>query len=211
MRTSIVVGFVALATCGCSSSSVTSSNTNDAGAPDATTGGGDAAIDSGTPMPCPEAIPSAGGSCVKTGIICEYGSQADYECNSIATCSPSLAWVITPPSCSLPDGGSACPASASDVPTGQSCSTLAECDYATTRCACSAQQSGPVETVDGSVVDLWVCENPGSGCPTPRPRIGSACSSSGASCNYGQCSLPDGVTLSCMNGAWEPILQECAQ
>jgi hypothetical protein len=58
-------------------------------------------------------------------------------------------------------------------------------------------------SLDGSVQSHWVCQTASStGCPVPRPALGSPCSQSGLFCNYGACSIPGGTAESCVNGAW---------
>jgi hypothetical protein len=45
------------------------------------------------------------------------------------------------------------------------------------------------------------------GCPDPRPRIGSACTTSGLDCDYGACT--GGVNVECVSGAWQQQNTAC--
>ena len=61
----------------------------------------------------------------------------------------------------------------------------------------------------------WACDpypTP-SGCPEPRPLIGSACTQEGQSCSYGEmCGVVGGPSLGCQNGHWasQPTAASCA-
>ena len=57
---------------------------------------------------------------------------------------------------------------------------------------------------------FWCCPDAPSGtsgCPSPRPRLGSACTSEGTLCDYGGCS--GNVTLQCTGGTWQPTTIGC--
>jgi hypothetical protein len=77
-----------------------------------------------------------------------------------------------------------------------------DCAYPQGQCNCT--YTLPV----GGNMPVWTCFTP-TNCPEPRPRIGSACSSSGttAPCDYGACS--GGIELQCSGGYWKEVLVPC--
>jgi hypothetical protein len=93
------------------------------------------------------------------------------------------------------------------VPKGQSCSGSMECAYPQGRCACTID-FGPVLLEDAGA--SWVCTDPETGCPEPRPQLGTACANEGQTCDYGTCSLPGGVQVACTNGTWALSPAGCA-
>jgi hypothetical protein len=68
-----------------------------------------------------------------------------------------------------------------------------------------------VRLVDGGVTPFWYCQSPGTGgCPQPRPRLGSPCTSSGYSCDYGGgCTIQGGTAQVCTNGVWTETFEAC--
>ena len=164
-------------------------------------GGGDGGLVPG----CPVSPPSLGAPCAKQGLACEYGSDPNVNCNTVARCQ-SGAWQVTPPgdlvTCPTPGIVPGCPASFAQVPQGSVCSPNGLiCGYPQGRCACTYGFGGPVPIDAGS--GYWHCENPNSGCPSPRPRIGSSCSvPANVVCDYGGCILPGGTDLQCLGGVW---------
>jgi hypothetical protein len=173
----------------------------DASAPDATSP--DAAVDGGqdsggvSTTGCPVSPPTAGLPCSVNALECEYGSDPSAACNTLFTCE-SPVWKLdhgpATTGCNTTNSAT-CPMTFADVPIGMSCagSIGLSCDYAQARCDCGV--SPPLATPQ------WNCDTPDeTGCPLPRPRIGSACSMDGQSCDYGYCS--GGVTLLCSAGTW---------
>ncbi len=160
------------------------------------------------------------------GLECEYGSSPVQSCDIVATCMQSQWQVVSPAvsnmgapsdSCSTtPAPG--CPSTFSAVPQGATCSnnTLV-CDYPQARCACT-EGGGPIRVgLDGGVVTFWACQDPTtSGCPIPRPRLGSACTGD-VTCDYGSCTVPGGTAEACEGGVWQetavgcPLLARAAQ
>jgi hypothetical protein len=176
-------------------------------------------VDSGTPPDgghageCPGALPSAGASCSDDQLACEYGNDPSISCDTVVTCT-SGAWVVTQPGPSTPCSDvnpAACPATYADVPQGLSCLTQADCYYPEARCSCDVQcfDLCAVEVDGGPNEKTWACDVPpaSSSCPVPRPRMGSACSAAGQTCDYGAC---DGnVALECTDGVWQRALVGC--
>jgi hypothetical protein len=164
-------------------------------------GGGDGGLVPG----CPASAPSTGTACAEQGLACEYGTDSNVNCNTVARCQ-SGSWQVTPPgdliTCPSPGVVPGCPSSFADVPRGTACSPNGLiCGYPQGRCTCNYGFGGPVPVDAGS--GSWRCENPNAGCPTPRPRIGSSCSVPATLvCDYGGCMLPGGTDLQCLGGTW---------
>jgi hypothetical protein len=58
--------------------------------------------------------------------------------------------------------------------------------------------------------DFWCCPDAPSAvgtCPSPRPRLGTPCTTEGSVCDYGGCS--GNVTLKCDGGTWQPTTIAC--
>ena len=179
-------------------------------------GGPPGGADGGHAGTCPADPPGAGTACPSEGLQCEWGTSNAAVCDTVATCTHG-AWEGTtrqPPdsSCqpSRPDG---CPSSYASVPLGAHCGALigTYCDYPEGRCAC-APPPGPAP-LDASAVAVWLCQEPQSACPRPRPRLGAPCSPpdlpAGQPCDYGACSVPGGAAESCQGGVWVDALTAC--
>jgi hypothetical protein len=149
---------------------------------------------------CPASLPTAGSTCAPSGISCEYGSDPNPECNVIVTCQGSAGWSAPPPGFHCMPG--TCPATYADVPQDKDCSPQGlDCAYPQGQCNCAptVPASGPNP--------VWQCSTPASGCPEPRPREGTACSSPGLTCDYGACT--GGVSLECSDGYWRVAVVAC--
>jgi hypothetical protein len=86
---------------------------------------------------------------------------------------------------------------------GGGCTPNLACYYPEARCTCGT-------LVPGERVG-WLCDtgtnttmdaSAGASCPAPRPRIGTACTEAGLTCEYGWCQSEDDV-LVCVGGVWE--------
>jgi hypothetical protein len=188
------------------------SGSNDGGMPN--DGGGQPDVhpppqDGGTWSPiCPMHQPSAGTSCAMEGLQCEYGNvDPDPACSTIMQCTNGTFQPSTQyGTCMKQPNGSECASSFASVPRGAVCSPNgATCDYELGDCRCEVMLFGP-PLLDASVQPKWDCDDPGPGCPTPRARLGSACTMNGQSCMYRPCSFGE----QCMNGYWQPELIACA-
>ncbi len=165
--------------------------------------------------PCPSTAPSLLTSCSSSleGVSCEYGSDPDLSCNALIVCGQGR-WVtpVTARSqtCPTPAATGACPASYAAAQTAGDCSQSGlACGYPQGRCDCARPTGGP--PIVGGAATKWLCDDAPSGCPSPRPHVGSACSSTGpSSCDYGGCTIPDGVTLACISGTWQVSPTACA-
>ncbi len=160
-------------------------------------GGSDAGGGQGT---CPTTLPASGAPCSVSGLECEYGGNPSVRCNQVAECTAG-AWTYA--------AGGACvvgvcpPTYASAV--AQNCTTSGlVCSYAQGTCGCMFG-GGPIRVIDGSIVSAWSCAPAQTGCPSPRPDIGTPCSQPGDTCDYAPCN--GGVELSCTGGRWdvEPV------
>jgi hypothetical protein len=159
---------------------------------------------------CPIHQPAAGVSCSMEGLECEYGNvDPNPACSTIMQCTngtfqPTMQYGA----CVKQPNGSECAASFAGVPRGMVCSPSgATCNYELGDCRCEVQGFGVIPPlIDGSVQPAWDCDDPGPGCPTPRARLGSACTQNGQSCMYRPCSFGE----QCQNGYWQPELIACA-
>ena len=87
------------------------------------------------------------------------------------------------------------------------CTTIgnAQCDYPEARCSCATQCG-----LEGRPEAFWCCPDAPSGttgCPSPRPRLGSPCTGEGTICDYGGCG--GNVTLACKGSTWQPTTIGC--
>ena len=176
--------------------------------------GNDASTDAGSTL-CPASAPTAGSKCTASGVgeyQCEYGSSTDRACNVVARCGSSGVWSITasdPNGCGVKNPPQ-CPATYATVPVGKSCFDAypSDCSYPEGQCTC-APSGGPVP-LDAAAAATWHCDIPSdSKCPRPRPKLGSACSTPDLSCDYGACTLPNGVGMACKQGMWVEVPVPC--
>ncbi len=167
--------------------------------------------DSGGPATaCPASPPAVGAPCDLT-YECEYGTDPDVDCDTVYSCAADDAgkaahtwFVSTKPlatGCSTTNAA-ACPASYADL--GATCSSSGlTCTYPQARCSCSLA-CGMEEGENLA----WCCPDApeGDGCPSPRPRLGTACTGASDDCDYGMCS--GNVGESCGDaGVWAPVVQ----
>jgi hypothetical protein len=159
--------------------------------------------DGGADLVCPTTPPTASAACSQDKLACEYGSNPDPSCNQAFECSGG-AWVDRTSGVACPPQ-SDCPASYASIPATENCSpeTLT-CAYPEGECICT-QSLGGVEKQTPS----WDCIPVVSGCPSPRPDLGTACvaNSSNQQCDYGQCS--GGISMSCQQGVWQQVFAAC--
>jgi hypothetical protein len=159
----------------------------------------DAATDAAAPWSpvCPEAAPTQGSACTDEGLDCEYG------CSNVLTCADGTWGGAVLPVASLCDAGPnspGCPADASAVLQQTTClASGTSCEYAEKICTCISPQDPRPDAGN-----TWFC-GPESGCPFPRPRIGSSCATASQQCDYAQC----GSTQVCMGGVWQPTEGGC--
>jgi len=138
-------------------------------------------------------------------LLCEFGDDPLVQCNALASCGVDGAWIVSGP----PDvGDSGCPtvlppacpstfAAAEDASVACSPSLLF-CTYPDGMCACDPDGFTPD---GGAYAYAWTCSAPpASGCPSTRPRFGTACTGA-STCAY--TTYPCGSYESaCSCGAW---------
>ncbi len=197
-----LVGGFAVA-CGGSTASIDGGTTNDSGSSGDSGNGSDA----GT-APCPSSPPTGGTACTKPA-VCEYGSSPNRACNVVATCSGG-SWSLSAPATCGGKNPPKCPATYASVPRGQSCSDAypTDCTYPEGICSCT-YSGGPVP-LDAAAASTWHCDVPSDPkCPSPRPKLGTACSTPNLLCDYGACTFPDGTAMRCEGGYWNATDVPC--
>ena len=166
----------------------------------------DTTSDGGVSSACPNQAPTQGGACASKGLECEYGSDPNVACDTIARCDPT-GWTVTPPStagCPTPPLGPTCPPTFASVKEGASCTTPTACGYQQGTCSCEVY-CGPQYPLghpcEAGTPTTWHCEGGGgsTGCPDARPRIGSTCTTDKLSCSYGDC---NSIGVVCQSGTW---------
>ncbi len=175
----------------------------------------DAGVDVGHPVPdathirdasvsvCPASAPSAGETCTRAGLECEYGSSPNPACNDLWTCSGST-WTHTPHGGACPSPSGTCPSYATASARGSCSPDSLICAYPQGTCICTDDPGG-LPTMGGPD---WFCTATTTGCPATRPALGSACSDpSLKDCDYGQCS--GGVGEACTDGYWTLAMVAC--
>lgn len=75
-----------------------------------------------------------------------------------------------------------------------------ECSYPEGVCACNPSFGPVIQTDAGS---NWRCDQPGEGCPSVKPLLGSSCPTPDKSCVYGDCSRANGSTVRCKDTLWK--------
>lgn len=178
------------------------SSANDGSTSDGSTPGGE----------CPTAVPTAKSPCATPGLSCEYGGTGDHLlCSTIASCQAAASggnqwYVNAPPSgcvASPAENPMGCPPSYATLPTGAACprEPATQCVYAEGVCGCIGCMAD-----GGGASTEWACQPwpAPSGCPEPRPRLGSPCTQEGQSCFYANvCGVNDGEpVMGCQNGRW---------
>jgi hypothetical protein len=187
---------------GSSSSSGGGSGSSSGGSGGSSSGGGSGSSSGGCCLEeCPQTPPTGGTSCPKVGLQCEYGDNPNPDCNDIESCTPT-GWSYPTPGPACPAG--TCPATYADVAQGQDCSPQGlDCSYTQGQCNCDVEPESAKQT------PVWLCTTPASGCPEPRPDIGTSCTQPNLSCDYGGCT--GGIDLECTGGIWQEEATACPQ
>ena len=161
-----------------------------------------------TLSPCPRSQPRENSSCAQPGSTCEYGTNADPECNTTVACegvSFEAAWTPRPRQTCF---SSVCPKSG-DVSSldGRPCDLTddgdaitdadeAICNMTDGVCACTTGRDGASRHER-----RWVCVRPIAVCPPGRPLLGSSCTGT-LWCDYGSCAFKRGSIMECVEGGW---------
>ena len=163
----------------------------------------DAAIESDglttPPVLCPPTPPVVGSPCTSVNEICEYGQSWWLSCNPSVRCGPDHTWgAETKGSSCLGDAAACPPTYAAALEAGINCPP-ADCEYPEGHCTCLGYCGGPPPP--GPTPNTFHCSPTPKGCPTLRPRLGTACTVENQKCNYdlGCCG---GTVLFCMGGVW---------
>jgi hypothetical protein len=162
------------------------------------------------PMACPPSRPRENSTCAVPGSVCEYGTSADQECNTILVCRgvlPESYWEALPSSscrkhvcptdanvasldgkpCALEQGADAEPITDADE---------AVCNMSDGVCACTTGRDGAT-----AHERKWICVKPVTSCPPNRPLAGQACRGN-SWCDYGSCSSKRGLLMECIGSIW---------
>jgi hypothetical protein len=148
---------------------------------------------------CPAAAPAQGTQCTGSSsqIWCEYGSDPNSDCNTIAYCTSS-GWQVSAAGDLNGDQNcptvltTACPATfATAANSGDVCTAIVNCQYPEGLCVCD-QVGGALE-----------CTASAAGCPATRPLAGTSCNADlCGSWGAGTC---DGQSMICYCGLWQPF------
>ncbi len=151
---------------------------------------------------CPDTPPFSGSTCTQDTLTCEYGTNPDPSCNQTFQCNGGVwqdqsSGTICPPQ-------SDCPSTFAQIPNGQDCTPNGlQCAYPQGECICTTSFGGLQKQTPA-----WDCFPAATGCPSPRPDIGSHCSGpTNQQCDYGACS--GGVALECKQGVWQQVITPC--
>jgi hypothetical protein len=145
---------------------------------------------------CSASPPEAGTPCAVPDEACEYGTSWSLECNLVLRCMQGI-WreEFSGAPCPRLDAGSGCPATWQQANAVDAAACPAtDCQYPEGYCECGAACGHGGE-------QPWQCTPATSDCPSPRPRLGSACTGS-ASCAYGW-SCVCGQQQGCVDGVWQ--------
>jgi len=153
----------------------------------------------GTTSGCPTSAPSSG-ACSPVGLECEYGNNANPGCDEIVDCTSGGWAAATGENCSMQG---TCPATYAAVPKNQMCEPAGfSCGYSEGQCNCAVQSLAVHQ------YPIWQCTPTTTGCPTPRPDLGTPCSvPSTTTCDYGACN--GGIAESCSGGFWKRAETPC--
>ena len=144
---------------------------------------------------CPATEPE-GGACDTDGQHCTWGDEVRAECRRARTCT-SGEWSAPEPACVTPPADHC---AFTEPPPGV-CSHYGDICIvgAATICRCDVSNGGPSDPEP-----TWRCAAPPdtAGCPTTAPNDGTACTSEGLRCNYGNFCIQLGASARCTGGTW---------
>ncbi len=228
-RGGLALGLTGLVINACSGKTEVS-NTSSSSSSSSSGGASDGGVGPRNHPDCPAADPNDG-ACTKDGLVCEYGDDFNPLCNTVRVCSgtrwgspivysnrpkcPSVTPTVKP-------NPSTCAATRAAVPVGQACtpqgaadSGANSCHYDGSTCTCEAFcESYPVRMPDcdadagitqhccDTTKIAWHCFDGPKLCTSPRPRVGSPCTTEGEECALtepDECGQP---TLACKQGIW---------
>ncbi len=154
---------------------------------------------------CPTTMPGDGTPCTSLALQCEYGDFDWTYCNSTATCT-TQGWSVAPPVSNVcAPNNTSCPQTSADIPHGGACSSPLNCFFSDATCSCNTKGG---TTADGGPV--WTCDDPPSGCPSPRPHLGVPCAQDGQVCDYASCGKGvNNIEEQCKDGLWKFVFPMC--
>jgi hypothetical protein len=161
--------------------------------------------DGGGGKGCPSTPPFGASTCPRIGLQCEYGDDPSPSCNAFFECTAS-GWANHSGNGGCDGPAKNCPATYASVPKGAECTQQgAQCTYPQGECFCTLGAGGPPPPPGEPA--RWLCRDAVAGCPEPRPRLGTECSSPGKECDYGGCL--GGAVIECIDGAWHDSIFAC--
>ena len=164
-----------------------------------TTGGTSGGTGGTTPtMLCPATEPSGGQCSAPTGFRCTYGEEVRPECRHEWICGDGGQWITTKSVCLSPPADHC---AFTEPPSGECAQEGDVCVVgAATICQCSSCFGGPCSPPPPK----WQCSGPPTtaGCPPVVPNDGSACTTEGLDCSYGNVCSGSGARTLCTNGLW---------
>lgn len=180
---------------------------------------------------CPAALPAQGTACTKNDLLCEYGDDYNPLCNTVLVCSSgrwaSPIYFSGPAKCpsvppTVPPNPSNCAATPEALPTG-TCSSASNCNYDGAQCSCGVhcpnypirqRDCDPDAGVTTSCCDTskvtWGCFDGPHYCKTPRPRVGSPCTTEKESCAIDAPVECGQTVIECNKGVWNLMNASCA-
>ena len=188
----------------------TSGATSGGGTSGTTTSGGSDTLSAR----CPASAPPDGSACSSgAGVTCEYGGQGPFlACATVARCGADAKWSTRIPDATCKGvqsaNESACPSSYAALGAGDACpaSLQGSCAFPEGVCECASCFSPDAGAMGPT--KAWSCARwpEPQGCPTPRPRAGSACAVEGQDCNYVNFCAAVSLGLphvKCESGVWQ--------
>jgi hypothetical protein len=145
---------------------------------------------------CPATEPTGGSCDAPDGRHCTYGDSVGPECRTDWSCKAG-AWVKAASICFTPPADHC---AFTEPPTGPCANVPDTCIVgAATICNC-ATCTGPCDPTPYA----WSCwpAPTTTGCPAIVPNDGTACSTEGTRCVYGNACQQSGANATCTDGAW---------
>jgi len=170
----------------------------------------DAGRPSEPPMVCPVNRPRENSPCAVPGSVCEYGSSADQDCNTLLVCRGAVPEMYWEPIYGGPCRKALCPTDTNVASLDGKPCTIEEpaeegpvtdadevvCSVTDGTCACTTGRDGAT-----AHERKWVCVQPVTSCPVNRPLAGQKCVGR-QWCDYGSCSFKRGVLMGCIDSTW---------